>query len=123
MNPNLNAFLTQLKLFLIVMGTLLAEQGMDHTTVYKWIMFAAGAVLVVGNAAWALWASYENWRKAAAVGVQAGINLTASGKALAEDGETVVSVNNGSTPPKPVTVETAAQIVKDFAPATPIAKS
>lgn len=49
--------------------------------------------------------------------VQAGVNLVASGNALAADGQTVVAANDGSTPPKPVTVQTATQIVKDFAPA------
>lgn len=48
--------------------------------------------------------------------VQAGINLTVAGKALAADGTTVVTKNNGATPPMPVTAATAAQIVKDFAP-------
>lgn len=47
--------------------------------------------------------------------VQAGINLTVSGNALAADGKTVVGANDGTTPPLPVSAATAAQIVKDFA--------
>lgn len=123
MNPKLNAFLAQVRVVLLLIGGYMAEQGLDHTTTYKWIMFVAGAILVLGNALWALWASFSNFWKASAVGVQAGINLTVAGKALAADGTTLVSANDGSTPPKPVTVATAAEIVKDFAPAAPIAKS
>lgn len=119
MNPNLNAFLTQLKLFLIVIGTLLAEQGFDHTAVYKWIMVASGSVLIVGNAAWALWASYSNWRKASAVGVAAGINMTVQGKAITDDGHPIAAFSpDAATPPKAVTVASAKEIVANFAPPT-----
>lgn len=48
--------------------------------------------------------------------VQAGINMTVSGAALGHDGKTIVSVNDGSTPPLPVTPETAKEIVKNFGP-------
>lgn len=123
MNPNLNAFLTQIKLFLVMVGGLMAEQGLEHTSAYHWIMLVAGSVLVVGNALWALWASYENWRKASAVGVAAGVAMTAQGKAIADDGTIISKFSGEGTPPKAVTVETAAQIVKDFAPAIPPAKS
>ena len=37
---------------------------------------------------------------------------------LAADGKTVVSQNDGTTPPLAVTIATAAEIVKDFAPPT-----
>jgi len=124
MNPNLNAFLTQLKLFLVLVGGLMAEQGYDHTTAYKWVMLASGSCIALGSSAWALWASFANWRKAAAVGVAAGINLTVAGKAVTDDGKVISQfATPDATPPKPVTVETAAQIVKDFAPATPPAKA
>lgn len=125
MNPNLNAFLTQLKLFLVLIGGIMAEQGLEQTTVYHYIMLIAGSILVVGNAAWALWASYSNWRNASAVGVAAGINMTVQGKAITQDG-TVISkfgAESETTPPKPVTVATAAEIVANFAPSTTIAKS
>lgn len=46
--------------------------------------------------------------------VQAGINLAVTGRALAADGQTVIRSNDGTTPPKPVTVETAKMIVKTF---------
>lgn len=123
MNPNLNAFLTQLKLFLVLIGGLMAEQGLDHTTAYKWVMLVAGSCVALGSSAWALWASFANWRKAAAVGVQAGINLTTSGQAVDHDGKVISSFAPGATPPMPVTVASAAEIIKNFAPVTPPAKA
>lgn len=57
---------------------------------------------------WAL--SKVNQAKA----VQAGVNLTVSGNALADNG-TVISQNGSGTPPKAVTTQTAPQIVKNFA--------
>lgn len=124
MNPNLNAVLAQLRVVLIVIGTLMAEQGYDHTTAYKWIIVASGAVMVLGNALWALWASISNWWKAAAVGTQSGINLVLSGKALAADGKTLVSqIGPDTTPALQVTIASTKEIAKDFPPAAPIAKS
>lgn len=124
MNPNLNAFLTQLRVVLLLIGGYMAEQGLDHTTTYKWVIFAGGAVLVLGNALWALWASFANFWKAAAIGTQSGINLVLSGKALAADGKTLVSqIGSETTPVKQVTIETTKEIVNDMAPSAPIAKS
>ncbi|HCE07483.1 MAG TPA: hypothetical protein DEQ40_02565 [Oxalobacteraceae bacterium] len=124
MNPNLNAFLSSVRALLLVIGGLLAEHGLEHSTAYSYIMISAGSILVVGNALWALWASFDSWWKAAAIGTQSGINLVLSGKALAADGKTLISqIGPESTPVKPVTVATAAEIVKDFAPATAPAKS
>ena len=116
MNPALNAFLSNVRILLVILGGLMVELGIDHLPEYKWIMIAAGSITVLGNAVWAAWSSFMNWRKAAAVGVAAGINLTVQGKALAADGVSVVSANDGSTPPLPVTIATAAEIVKEFAP-------
>lgn len=123
MNPNLNAFLASVRSFLLILGGLMVEQGLDHTTIYKYLLLAAGSVVVVGNGAWAVWSSYSNWRKASAVGVAAGVNMAVQGKAVADDGTVISKFNGEGTPPKPVTVATAAQIVKDFAPTEPIAKS
>lgn len=46
--------------------------------------------------------------------VQSGINLAVSGNAVAEDGKTVITQNNGGTPPKPVDLKTAPVIAKNF---------
>lgn len=50
------------------------------------------------------------------IGTTAGINMTAGGDALAADGKTVVSINDGSTPPLPPTLATAKEIAKNFGP-------
>lgn len=122
MNPNLNAFLSSLRALLLVIGGLLAEHGLEHTTYYSDVMIAAGAVMVVGPAIWGVWSALVNWHKAAAIGSQATLNMVAAGKAIAADGTTLTAVGTGTTPPKAVTIATAAEIVKDFAPATPPAK-
>ena len=118
MNPNLNAFLTSVRALLLVIGGLLAEHGLEHSSYYSWVMIGAGSILVIGPAVWGVWSSIYNWHKAAAVGVAAGVNMTVAGKALAEDGSIIsaFSGDNNATPPKPVTVATATEIVKDFAP-------
>jgi len=119
MNPNLNAFLSSVRALLLVIGGLLAEHGLEHSTYYSDVMIAAGSIMVVGPAIWGVWSSITNWHKAAAVGAQSGINMVLSGKALAADGKTLITqIGPDSTPVKPVTVATAAEIVKDFAPPT-----
>lgn len=124
MNPNLNALLSSVRALLLVIGGLLAEHGLEHSTAYSYIMISAGSLMVVGPAVWGVWASFDNWWKAAAVGTQSGINLVLSGKALAADGKTLVSqIGPDTTPAKPVTIETTKEIVKDLAPAAAPAKS
>lgn len=119
MNPQLNAFLAQLRIVLIIIGTLMAEQGFDHSTFYKWIMVGSGTIVVFGNALWALWSTFTNWWKAAAVGAAAGIAMTAQGKALDHDGNAISAFSpEAETPPLPVTISSAKDIVKEFAPPT-----
>jgi hypothetical protein len=123
-NAAMNGVWSSLRSFLIAIGSALVTGGVITNTspVYTWIMFASGAVLVVGPAAYGVFVNIKrviNSRKKVAEAVQAGINLTVSGQALAADGKTIVSINDGTTPPLPVTLQSAAQIVRDFAPATP----
>src|ERR1700679_2276991 len=122
MNQNLNAFLTQLRVVLIILGSILADQGLDHTVVYRWLMVASGSVIVLGNALWALYSSYTNWRRAAAVGSQATLNMVAANKAIDRNGNPVSQIGPDTTPFKPVTEATVTEIVKNFAPTAPIAK-
>lgn len=122
MNPQLNAVLSSIRSLLMVLGTVLAAHGLAASGLYFWVQLAAGSVMVVGPAIWGVYTSIENYRRARATGVQAGINLVTSGKAITEDGS-VVSKLDGTTPPKAVTLATADQIIKDFAPAQPIAKA
>lgn len=111
------AMLKQAQFLLIAAGAVMVHLGMDHTETYKVVMVASGSMTVVGTAVWGLWSSYQNFRKASAIGVQAGINLVVSGKALAADGTTVIGINDGTTPPKLVTAATGQEIVKEFGPA------
>ena len=115
-DAQLNSFLSATRAFLIALGAFLATNGYGQTPLYAHVEMAAGAILVIGPTLWGMISAVTNILKAHAIGVQAGINLTTSGKALAADGVSVVSKNDGTTPPKPVTIETAQQIVKDFAP-------
>lgn len=116
MNQNMTALFTSISTLCKVAGTLMAANGLASTGAYMWIQLVGGSIMVVGPAIYDVLANLWSLRKAQAVGVQAGINLTVAGAALASDGQTVVSKNDGTTPPKPVTVETAAQIVRDFGP-------
>lgn len=74
----------------------------------------SGGLLLAATLAW----GWVNTKMNLAKAVQAGVSLVASGAALAADGKTLVTANDGSTPPKAVTVATAQQIIKDFAPAS-----
>ena len=84
----------------------------------------ASLVPTVAAALWGLWTAIQKARQrktAVAVGVASGINLTLQGKALAADGSVINIGDAGaaSTPPKPVSVQSAQEIVANFAPATP----
>lgn len=114
-NANLNATLSALRYLLVVLGGILAQQGLSQTPEYKYVMLASGSIMIIGPAVWGVWAALVNWHRATAVGVQAGINLTVSGHALDTNGA-VVGANDGTTPPLPVTLATAAKIVTDFGP-------
>ena len=125
--PWFSAILAALRVFLIAVGTLLAVLHYDNTSAYKWLVEAAGATMVVGGAAWGIWTAGVTLYQSIAVGVQAGINLTASGRAVTDDGKVISNFSSealSATPPKQVTVATAKDIVKSFGPASSeIAKS
>jgi hypothetical protein len=111
---------TALRVLLVTIGGVLAGEGLANTGAYKWIMIAAGAVGVVGPAAWGLYVAITNAaraRQAQAKAVQSGINLVVAGQALTNEGELIQVANPDTTPPKPVTLRTASEIVKNFAPA------
>lgn len=109
-------FMTTMRYLLFTGGMWMANHGYIKADSINTILSAS---LIVGPLAWAY---VNNWLKnhkvAAqnAAAVQAGIELVTQGKALASDGSTLVAMNSGMTPPKPVTVETAKQIISDFAP-------
>jgi hypothetical protein len=80
------------------------------------------AAALTPTVAAALWGLYVAWTRAhqkklaQAVGVQAGINLVVAGKALTDSGSLLTVNAPDATPPKPVTLASAEQIVKNFAP-------
>lgn len=116
-----NALLSSVRSFLLIVGSLLAAHGLASSGIYFWVQLVSGSIVAVGMAAWGVYSAFMNWRKASAIGVASGINLTVAGKALAADGS-VVTKNDGTTPPKPVTLTTAAEIVAAFAPTAPPSK-
>lgn len=119
MNPNLNATLSAIRALLMVLGTMLAGKGLTDTAAYFWIETIAGSIMVLGPAIWGVYSSIANWRKAAAMGSQATLNMVAAGKAVDQHGAPISQFSPDATPPKAVTVASAAAIVRDFAPGTP----
>lgn len=85
----------------------------DPNEITAAIVFAVALGIGGSTALWGFIMSKINQAQA----VNAGINLATSGNALASDGKTVVSINDGTTPPLPATTVTAPEIVKNFAPA------
>ena len=115
-DPNINGILASMRILLLTIGGVMATKGLENTGAYFWIMTAAGGIMAVGSAAWGVYSSFVNFRRARAVGVQAGINMTVQGKALAEDGSVVSHVGPDTTPVKPVTLATSDKIIEDFGP-------
>ena len=116
-NPALQSLLVSLRIFLLVLGTWMAHDHIGSPGLYHGVLAASGVVVDLGTAAWGVYASFQNFRKALAVGAQAGINLTISGRAVDEEGKPISSLDPDATPPRPVTLTSAAQIVKNFGPA------
>lgn len=115
MNPNITAVFAAARGVLIAVGAIMAYMNLGDTRAYALVLQAAGAIMIVGPMAWAVFEKLVTLKRAIAAAVQAGINLTVSGSAVAKDGS-IVDKNDGTIPPKPVTLETAQEIVKDFAP-------
>lgn len=122
MNPNdgnVNGIFSAVRALLIAIGGVMATKGLENTGAYFWVETISGSIMIVGPAAWGVYTAFANYfkaRKAVAAGVQAGINLTASGKAISDSGD-IITRNDGTTPPKLVTLETAPKIVAEYAPA------
>jgi hypothetical protein len=104
-------------LVMLVVPWLMTHLKLSDPEYAVWLTATLISVLVgVATFVWGWFLTQINQAKA----VQAGVNLTTSGNALAADGSVITKfqADSGSTPPKPVTVASAQQIVKDFAPAT-----
>jgi len=122
-DPNINGILASIRILLITVGGVMATKGLENTGAYFWVMTAAGSIMVVGPAVWGVYSSFVNFRRARAVGVQAGINMAVQGKALASDGSVISHVGPDTTPALDVTLATSDEIINKFGPvASTIAK-
>lgn len=116
-NPSLNALLVSISNLLKLGGVALASKGLISPGIASDLEIWSGVILVVGPLVWDVWNAIQGLRKGKAVGVQAGINLTASGQAVDSQGAPISRFAADATPPKPVTLESAAEIVKTYGPA------
>jgi hypothetical protein len=104
---------------LIAIGGALVTGGVvtSASPLYFWIMFASGAVLVIGPAGYNLYMAINRVWVAAEVRkqtVNATLNLVASGDMEAQNGRKVLLPEGVVL--KPATVASAAEIVKNYAP-------
>lgn len=116
MNPNVLAFFATLRSVLIAIGAAMAALNLGGTHTYSIIMEVSGAVMIVGPLLWAVFEKLVTLKKTFAAAVQAGINLATSGQAVDGKGDLISKFAPDATPPKDVTVATAAAIIKEYAP-------
>lgn len=116
-DPRWFTFLAAIRIFCLVLGSVLAENNLGSGELHHVLTAVAGSVMAVGSAAWGLYASFRGLWKAQAVGVQAGINLTAAGAAVDSTGATIGATMPDGAPPKTVTLASTRQIVHDYGPA------
>lgn len=115
-DPNINGILASIRILLVTLGSVMATNGLQNSGAYFWVMLCSGSIVAVGAAIWGVYSSFVNFRRGRAVGVQAGINMTVQGKALAEDGSIVSHIGVDTTPVKAVTLATSDKIISDFGP-------
>lgn len=127
-DPNdatLSPLWTALRIFLLAVGVEMLNIGVSTTSpVYHWTIIAAGAVTTIGPAVWGVWVAITHAARAIrerAKNVQAGVNLVTSGNAVSVDGHVLEVVNpaGASTVPRQVTLASAAEIARKFAPVAP----
>jgi hypothetical protein len=118
-DDGMDAVWTSLRILLLAIGVAMASAGLGSSKAYAYIMVAAGSVSAIGSAAWGVWTAIRRAaqkRQDMAKAVAAGINLVVAGQALTGQGALLQVANPDSTPPKPVTEKSAAEIIKSFAP-------
>jgi len=110
-------FLTSLRYLIAAGGAYAAGKGWINSETINNLLVVAS---ILGPLAWGL---YVNWQKSqqvkkvAAVGVQAGIALAASGDAIDSAGNPISRFAADATPPKQVTLTTAPEIIEKYGPA------
>jgi len=108
-SASLDSVFSAVRAALIAIGGWLAANGYGSSGLYKWTELAAGGVMIIGPAIWGIVSAIQKWRQkrsVAVAGVNAGMRLAVSGQ----------METHASGVPVPATVETAKQIIKDFAP-------
>lgn len=120
MNPNIVAVFAAIRGLLIAVGAAMVTLNLGDTHAYALVMQASGLVMVAGPVLWAIFEKLVTLKKMIAAAVQAGINMTVQGKAVSENGQVIskFSADAQDTPPKAVTIESAKDIVANFAPST-----
>lgn len=121
MNPDVLAAFAALRSLLIAGGAAMVALNLGHTQTYALVMQVSGSVMVVGPLLWAVFEKLVTLKNALAKAVQAGINLTVSGKAITDSGHVISQFSaeaESSTPPKLVTKASASEIIKEFAPSS-----
>lgn len=121
-DPRIASALTALSNLIKIAGIALGSAGLITPGLNAKFEIYAGLVMVIGPALWDVWASFSGLRQGKAEGVQAGINLTVSGRTVDSEGNPISAFASDASPPKPVTLASAAQIVKTFGPTEAIAK-
>jgi len=116
MNPKILAVFVAARGVCIAVGAGMMALNYGDTHAYSVVMQVAGSIMVVGPILWGIFEKLVVFGRALAVAVQAGINLTLSGRTVDDAGHPISQFSPGATPPKQVTVASAAEIVKDFAP-------
>ena len=116
MNPKVLAVFVAGRGLCIAIGAAMLALNFGDTHAYTIVMQIAGSIMIVGPIIWGIVEKLVVFGKALAVAVQAGINLTLSGQTVDTEGHPISKFTADATPPKQVTVASAAEIVKDFAP-------
>ena len=124
-NSTVDGVFSAIRTALITVGAALVSGGVltKESPAIFWITFVSGSIMVIGPAIWGVVVAVQHAlavRQARAIGAQATLNMVAAGQALNANGDPIKVVSgtgDGGTPPLPVTEKTAAEIVKNFAPA------
>ena len=119
-DPNQASAYTALRYIVSLGGLWLATHGyIKDANVNDFV----SAVMIVAPIIWGVVQNYINARKKkadTALAVQSGINLVVSGQAVTTAGQPIKVASDTTIPPLPVTPESAAAIIKNFAPSQPV---
>jgi len=116
---SIDAALSATRTVLVLIGGVMAAHGYGGTTTYTVLELIIGSIMVVGPGLWGMWVAWTNLinkRREAAQAATATATMMSKGLALGADGKTLIAANDGVTPPKPFTSDSAAATVAKFGP-------